>query len=160
MTFLPQLESWKVGKLPEEVLVFGHVEAGAGLVGVFSVAVQGGTGIAAVEVGQQTGQGLPLCGRARVLGLPDVGFLRASYIADPDGVEIVVEAMGAYFFFGTACMDAAVEVNQVVVADTVSPVSVIAMPIVHVFDGHMPTLRRGRTMNDNSVNASHCLFHF
>ena len=150
------MEKWKIGKLPEEVLVFGHVETGAGLVGVFAVAVQGGTGIAAVEVGQQTGQGLPLCGRARVLGLPDVGFLRASHIADPDGVEVVVETMGAYFFFGTARMDAAVEVNEVVVADAL-PQSFL-VPSVYVLYGDVTAFGRGRAMENDFVNTSHWRF--
>ncbi len=50
-------------------------------------------------------------------------------------------------------MDAAVKVNQPVVADAVPFLS--AVHRVYVGYSHVSSFRRGRTMNDNSVNASH-----
>lgn len=54
---------------------------------------------------------------------------------------------------GSTLMDGAVEVNQIVVADTIEFPG--TMPVIHVFDSHIPALRSGSTMNDDLIDCSH-----
>ncbi len=103
---------------------------------------------------------LLLCRRARVLSLFDVVLLRPPDIAYPYGVLVVANAVRPYHGLRASLVYAAVEVNQPVVADTVRPVPFIAVPVVNVLDGDMTAFRRGRTMSDDSVNASHFQFLF
>lgn len=93
------------------------VEAGAGTVGVFVVAVDGGDGVLFHQVLHQLEEGEAL-GFGAGIGWMAVG-IEAADIGDADTVGVVAGAMGTDLLDGAAGMDAAIRVDDIVIADVV-----------------------------------------
>ena len=93
------------------------VEAGAGAVGVLIVAVDGGDGVFFHQVLHQLEEGKALRLGASIGGVA-VG-IEAANIGDADALGVVARTMGTDFFDGTASVDAAVGVDDIVIADVV-----------------------------------------
>lgn len=81
--------------------------------------------------------------------------------ADPDRMCVVSGAMGADFTQVTAAVNAAVQVDDIVVADMLEPLmpdrigpheASLFVPLINLIDGHMPEIRRRGAMNDDSVD--------
>ena len=102
-------------------IVFGEplldVEAGAGTVGVFVMAVDGGDGVLFHQVADELEEGEALGFGAGVGGVA-VG-IEAADISDANALDVVAGAMGADLLDGTARMDAAVGIYDIVIADVV-----------------------------------------
>ena len=169
------------GFILKDIVIFVYVEAGASLgskqaywlvertvltplalavlypfADKFTVAVQRGIGELIVQLLQQAGESLLLLWSARVLGrLAILG--QASYIADTDAMAVMATraAVRSLPLDGSADMDRAVKVNQVMVADAVKFPG--PMPVVHVLDGDQSTLRRSRAVADDFIDFPHGL---
>ena len=128
-------------------------EAGAGAVGVFVVAVDGGDGVLFHEVADELEKGEALGVGAGVGGMA-VGIQSAD-IGDSDGVCIVAGAMGADLLDRAASVDAAVEVDDIVIADVVpAEALVVAADALH---GAVGIGTGGGAMEDDFGDLSHFL---
>ena len=100
-------------------IVFGEplldVEAGAGTVGILIMAVDGGDGVFFLEVFYQLEEGEALGFGAGVGGM-SVG-IEAADISDANALGVVTWAMGTDLFDGTASVDAAIGVDDIMIAD-------------------------------------------
>ena len=93
------------------------IEAGAGFGGVFVVAVDGGDVVLFHQVLHQLEQGEVL-ERGTGVGRASVG-IKAADIGDANAVGVVAWAMGTDLFDGTAGVDAAIGIDDIMIADVV-----------------------------------------
>ena len=108
----------KLGQL--EVIFFAptlDVEARAGFGGVFVVAVDRGDVVLFHQVLHQLNQSKAL-ERGAGVGGAAVG-IKATDIGDADALGVLTWAMGTDLFDGTASVDAAVRVDDIMIADVV-----------------------------------------
>ena len=82
--------------------------------------------------------------------------------ADPYGMRVVSGAMGADFTQVPTAVNAAVQVNHIVVADMLEPLMTdrirpheapLFVPLINLIDRHMAEIRRSGAMNDNAVDS-------
>ena len=142
----------KLGRL--EVVFFAplrDVEAGASAVGVFVVAVDRGDVVFLHQVLHQLEEGEALGFGAGVSGVA-VG-IKAADIGDADGVCIVAWAVGADLLDGTASVDTAVRVHDIVISDVVpAKALVVAADALH---GAIGIGTGGGAMEDDFGDCSH-----
>lgn len=135
--------------------VVGHPEGGAGLRGELVVAVDGGLRVVFPELMQEGSEGVALLGGAGVLGgAPVLG--KASDVADAYAVGIVTLAMGSCFVEGAADVDAAIAIDDVVIAYLAETSG--AMPAVDVGNGVVTSFGGGTAMDDDLGDLSHRTF--
>ena len=136
-------------------IVFGaplrNVEAGAGAVGVFVVAVDGGDGVLFHQVLDELKKGEALGFGAGVGGVT-VG-IEAADIGDADGVCIVAGAVGADSLDRAASVDAAVGVDDIVIADVV-PAKAL-MVAANALHGAVGIGAGGGAMDDDFGDGTH-----
>ena len=140
-----------------KVVIFApllDVEAGTGAVGVFVVAVDGGDGVLFHEVADELEENETLRFGAGVGGVA-VGIQSAD-IGNADGVCIVAGAMGTDMLDGTAGVDAAVGVDDIMIADVVpAKALVVAADALH---GAVGIGTGGGAMDDNFGDGTHDFF--
>ena len=106
------------------------VETWAGSVGELVVAVDGGDGVLFLEVFYQLEEGEAL-GFGAGVGGATVG-IEAADISDANALGVVTWAMGTDLFDGTASVDAAVRVHDIMIAYVVpSEALVVAADALH-----------------------------
>ena len=127
------------------------VETGAGTVGVFVVSVDGDDGMLLHQVLHQLEQGEAL-ERGTGVGRTTVG-IEAADIGDADALGVVAFGMCARLLDRSACVDAAVGVDDIMIAD-VAPAegTVVAADALHRADG---IGARGGAMNDDFGDWAH-----
>ena len=127
------------------------VEAGAGAVGVFIVAVNRGDWVLFHQVLDELEKGEPLRLGAGVGGVA-VG-IKAANIGDSDALEVVAGAVGADLLDRTASVDAAIGIYHIMIAD-VAPAEalVVAAYALHVAVG---LGAGGGAMDDDFGDGSH-----
>ena len=108
-------------------------------------------GIVVFELSDKCLQGFFLFGRPRVLGLAKA--VEPADVADADGVGVVPLAVGAAFGYGPSGMDAAVEVDDEMVAYAAEPA--LAVPLVDVGNGEGLALWRRVAMDDDFRDGPH-----
>ena len=135
--------------------VVGHPEGGAGLGGELVVAVDGGLREVFPELMQEGSEGVALLGGAGVLGGAPV-FGKASDVADAYAVGIVTLAMGSCLVEGAADVDAAIAIDDVVIAYLAETSG--AMPAVDVGNGVVTSFGGGTAMDDDLGDLSHRFF--
>lgn len=96
-------------------------------------------------------QGCLLGRGAGVLGLAVA--VKPSDIADAYGMGIVALAVGTGTLDGSACMDAAIEVDHEVIADVRE--LALQVPLADLLDGDRPAFGRGTAMANYLVDLSH-----
>lgn len=127
------------------------VEAGAGAVGVFVVAVDGGDGMLFHEVADDLEEHKTLCICTGVGGVA-VG-IEAADIGDADALGVVTWAMGTDLFDGATREDAAVGVDDIVIADVAPAEGTVVSPYgFHRTDG---IGARGGAVDDDFGDCSH-----
>lgn len=104
-----------------------------------------------VQLTKEHAQGELLLRRARVLG--SLISTKSTDVANPDGVLVVPEAMGAHLLQRSAMFEVAIEVNDVVIATTIPPL--LAVPAVDVGKAVVLALLRCATMKDDFRYLSH-----
>ena len=132
------------------------IKAGAGFCGVFVVAVDGGDIVLFHQVLHQLKQGKTL-ERGTGISRATVG-IEAADIDDADALGVVAFGMCAGFFYRTASVDAAVRVDDIVIADVVpSEALVVATDALH---GAVGIGAGGGAMDDDFGDCSHGDFFF
>ena len=136
-------------------IVFGEplldIETGAGSVGELVVAVDGGDRVLFHQVMHQLEEGETLGLGAGVGGVA-VG-IEAADIGDADALGVVAGAMGTDFLDGTASVDAAVGVDDIVIADVAPAEGTVVFPYgFHRTDG---IGARGGAMDDDFGDWAH-----
>ena len=139
-------------------IVFGEplldVEAGAGTVGVFVMAVDGGDGVLFHQVADKLEEGEALGFGAGVGGM-SVG-IEAADIGDADALGVVTGAMGTDLFDGTASVDAAVRVDDIMIAYVVP--SEALMVVTDALHGAVGIGTGSGAMDDDFGDCSHFFF--
>ena len=139
-------------------IVFGEplldVETGAGAVGELVVTVDGGDGVLFHQVLHQLEEGEALGFGAGVGGVA-IG-IEAADISDANALGVVAFGMCAGFFYRTASVDAAVRVDDVMIAD-VAPAegTVVAADALNGADS---IGTRGGAMDDDFGDWAHFFF--
>ena len=132
------------------------VDRGAILHGIeVVVAHDHGTGITCVEFFEQRAERSLLRLGTRVGGL--TADVEPALVADADRVGVVFHAVGSDPPFRTACLPRSVTADHVVVADTILPMVVLAMPLVDLVGRTRLVGLYCRTVNDNHCNRSHAV---
>ena len=127
------------------------VETGAGAVGELVVAVDRGDGVFFLEVFYQLEEGETLGFGAGVGGVA-VG-IEAADISDANALGVVALGVCARLLDGSASMDAAIEVDDIVIADVVPAEGTVVSPYgFHRTDG---IGARGGAMDDDFGDCSH-----
>lgn len=130
------------------------VETGAGAVGKLVVAVNGDDRVLFHQVADELKEGEALGFGAGVGGVA-VG-IEAADIGDADAVGVVAGAMGTDLFDGTARVDAAVWVDDVMIADVVpSQAFMVAADALHGAGG---IGAGGGAVDDDFGDCSHFFF--
>ena len=129
------------------------VEAGAGTVGVFVVAVDGGDVVFLHKVLHQLEQGETL-GFGAGVGRATVG-IEAADIGDAYAVCVVAFGMCARLLDRTASVDAAVGVDDVMIADVAPTKGTVVANALHGTDGIRAC---GGAMDDDFSDCSHGVF--
>ena len=134
------------------VLLLG-VETGTFLVDVGEVAVADylGIGIVAPQVLQEEPKSRFLL-RGASVGITAF-FVEASFVADADGVLVVVADMGAGIFLGATFSDLTIAVDIPVVADLLPASGLV--PAVNVVDRDVLRRACARTMEDDVQDFAH-----
>jgi hypothetical protein len=104
-----------------------------------------------LQVANQFAQGFALLRRAGVLWVP--GCVQPAYIANAYTVSVVVHHVRAYLFYWSACVYAAVSVDNIVVAYT--PKAARFVPAVYIGYRVVAALFGRATVYDNVVYLSH-----
>ena len=140
----------------EVVAVFLAVEAGAVFVDAFELAVahDGCAGVAGLQVAEQGDEGGTL---GRGAGVGFAAFLvEAAFVADTDGVGIVVTGMDAYLAFIAGLVEGAVAFDVVVIAYAlVVEAGVVTFP--ESLYGEALVAAGGRAVDDDEVDFAHDL---
>ncbi len=127
------------------------VETGAGSVGELAMAVDGGDRVLFPQVLHQLEEGETL-GFGAGVGRATVG-IEAADIGDADALGVVAMAMCTDLLDGTARMDAAVWVDDVMIADVVpSQAFMVAADALHSADS---VGARGGAVDDDFGDCSH-----
>ena len=127
------------------------IKAGAGFGGVFVVTVDGGDGVLFLEVFYQLEEGETL-GFGTGVGGVAVG-IEAADIGDADALGVVTGAMGTDLFDGTASVDAAVRVHDIMIAYVVpAEALVVAADALH---GAVGIGAGGGAVDDDFGDLSH-----
>ena len=130
------------------------VETGAGTVGELVVAVDGGDGVLFLEVFYQLEEGEALGFGAGVSGM-SIGIESAD-IDDADALGVVAWAMGTDLLNGAARVDAAVRIDDIMIADvTPAEGTVVAADALHGADSVGAC---GGAMDDYFGDCSHFFF--
>ena len=130
------------------------IETGAGTVGKLVVAVDGGDRVLFHQVMHQLEEGETLGFGAGVGGVA-VG-IEAADIGDADALGVVTGAMGTNVFDGAARVDAAVGVDDIVIADVVpAEALMLAADALH---GAVGIGAGGGAMDDDFGDCSHFLW--
>ena len=130
------------------------IKTGAGFDGVFVVAVDGGDVVLLHQVLHQLEQGETLGFGAGVGGVA-VG-IKATDIGDADAVGVVAGAMGSSLFDGTASVDAAVGVDDIMIANVVpAEALMVAADALH---GAVGIGSGGGAVDDDFGDGSHFFF--
>ena len=130
------------------------VETGAVSVGKLVVAVDGGDGVLFHQVLHQMEEGETL-GFGAGVGGAAVG-IEAADISDANALGVVTWAMGTDLFDGTASVDAAIGVDDVMIADVVPAEGTVVSPYgFHRTDG---IGARGGAVDDDFGDCSHGAF--
>ena len=129
------------------------VEAGAALEDAGEVAVADNLGlrIGLLEVFEQEPEGGLLLGSTGVDFTATVVF--AADVADTDGMLVVVLDMGTGILLGTARMDAAILIDDPVVAAAGPALGLV--PVVDVLDGDLLGRIGGGAVDDNPLDILH-----
>ena len=127
------------------------VEAGAGTVGVFVMAVDGGDGVLFHQVADELEEGEALGFGAGVGGM-SVG-IEAADISDANALGVVTWAMGTDLFDGTASVDAAVRIDDIMIADVAPTKGTVVA--ANAFHGAVGIGARGGAMDDDFGDCSH-----
>ena len=130
------------------------VETGTGTVGVFVMAVDGGDGVLFHQVADKLKEGETL-GFGTGVGGVAVG-IEAADIGDADALGVVTGAMGTDLFDGTASVDAAVRVDDIMIANVV-PAETL-MVAADALDGAVGIGSGGGAMDDDFGDCSHFFF--
>lgn len=127
------------------------VEAGAGTVGEFVVAVDGGDIVFLHQVSDELEEGEAL-GFGAGVGRATVG-IKAADIGDADAVGVVAFGMCAGLLYRSASMDAAIGVDDVMIADvTPAEGTVVAADALHSADSVGAC---GGAVDDDFSDCSH-----
>ena len=138
----------------EVVAVFLAVEAGAVFVDAFEfvVALDDGVGVAGFQAAEQGDESFAL-GRGAGVGCV-ASLVEAAFVADADGVGIVVEGMHADLAFIASLVEAAVALDVVVIAYAlVVEAGVVTFP--EPLDGEALVAAGGRAVDDDEVDFAH-----
>lgn len=127
------------------------IEAGAGTVGELAMAVDGGDRVLFPQVLHQLEEGETL-GFGAGVGRATVG-IKAAGIGYADAVGVVAGAMGSYLLDGAARMDAAIRVDDIVIADVV-PAKAL-MVATDTLDGAVGIGAGGGAVDDDFGDCSH-----
>ena len=149
-SFIIGLLVWHVIVL-EVVSVLAARERGAGFVDAFEFAVAHDLGIGVVDLqgAEQGDEGSALGRRAGVGG---AAFLvEASFVADADGVGIVVAGVHADLVFVAGLEDLTVFFDEVVVADAFAVEAGVVAGFEH-FNSETLVAAVCRTVNDNEID--------
>ncbi len=137
--------------LPSPLL---DIKTGAGFGGVFVVAVDGGDGVLFLEVFYQLEEGEALGFGAGVSGVA-VGIESAD-IGDADALGVVAGTMSTDLFDRTAGVDAAVGIDDIVIADVVpAEAHMVAADALH---GAVGIGAGGGAVDDDFGDCSHFFF--
>ncbi len=128
-----------------------HIKAGTGFGGELPMSVDRGSGKPLLQFTDQRQQRCLLGCGAGVLGL--AVSVKPSDIADAYGMGIVALAVGTGTLDGSACVDAAIEVDHEVVAD-VRELS-LQMPLPDLLYGNMLPFPRCGAVDNDLIDASH-----
>ena len=127
------------------------VEAGTGAVGVLVVSVDGGDGVLFHQVLDELKEGEAL-GFSSGVGRVAVG-IEAADIGDADALGVVTGAVGADLLNGTANVDAAVWVDDIMIADVVpAEAFMVATDALH---GAFSIGTGGGAVDDDFGDGSH-----
>ena len=111
-----------------------------------TVAHDGSIGIVFLEGTEEGDEGRPLL---RGAGVGSLAFLvQASFIADADGMGIVVSGMHADLFLFAGLIDLSVFLDVVVIADALVMETGV-MAVTQPIDGETLVAARGTAMNDD-----------
>ena len=130
------------------------VEAGAGTVGVFVMAVDRGDRVLFRQVADELKESETLGFGAGVGGVA-VG-IEAADIGDANALGVVTWAMGTDLFDGTASVDAAIGVDDIMIADVV-PAEAL-MVSADALHGAVGIGAGGGAMDDDFGDCSHFFF--
>jgi hypothetical protein len=101
---------------------------------------------------QERGECGDLRGGAGVLRNLRLALGETADVADAERARVVPLDVGSWLVVGTALLDRAIELDDVVVADLLE--AALAVPAVDVGCVKVLALAGGRTVNDNEVDAS------
>lgn len=136
-------------------IVFGEplldVETGTGSVGELVVAVDGGDGMLFHEVADDLEEHKTLCICTGVGGVA-VG-IEAADISDANALGVVTWAMGTDLFDGTARADAAIMIDDIMIADVVPAETLVVSS--YGFHGAVGIGTGGGAMDDDFGDCSH-----
>ena len=139
-------------------IVFGEplldVETGTGSVGELVVSVDGGDGVLFHQVTDELEEGEALGFGAGVGGM-SVG-IEAADIGDANALGVVTWAMGTDLFDGTASVDAAVRVHDIMIAYVV-PAEAL-MVVTDALHGTVGIGTGSGAMDDDFGDCSHFFF--
>ena len=112
----------------------------------FTMTHDGGIGVVFLKGTEEGDEGRTLLGGAGVGGL--AFLVQASFIADADGMGIVVSGMHANLFFFACLVDLSVFLDVVVIADALVMEAGV-MAVTQPIDGETLVAARGTAMNDD-----------
>ena len=81
-------------------------------------------------------------------------LVQTAFIADADGVGVVVKGVHANLFFGTSLIDLTIALDVVVITDAFA-VETGIMAVAEHIDGEALVAARGTAVNDNQVYCTH-----
>ena len=116
-----------------------------------------GIGIVDLQGAEQGDEGCTL-GRSAGVGRTALS-IQSAFIADADGVGIIVAGVHTHLFFCASLIDLAIALNVIVVADAFAMEAGIVAATEH-FDGKPLVAARSRTVNNNQINLSHIFIFF
>ncbi len=127
------------------------VETGAGAVGELVVSVDGGDRVLFPQVSDELEEGEALGFGAGVGGV--TVSIKTADIGDADAVGVVTWAMGTDLFDGTASVDAAIGVDDIMIADVAPAEGTVVSPYgFYRTDG---VGARGGAMDDDFGDCAH-----
>lgn len=108
-------------------------------------------GIGAMEFGEEGVERCLLLFGARVARI--AAHVKPSFVADADGMGVVILAVGADSGLWTACLDGAIATDDVVVADALPPS--LPVPVVDLGGGGCLAGTHGGAVDDEERDGSH-----
>ena len=138
----------------EVVTVLRHLEAGAGLVDAFELAVAHdfGSGIVHLQRSEQGYQGGALLWGSGVGLAPSL--VQSSLVADADGVGIVVEGVHAYFLLRSCLVELAITGDVVVVADALA-VEFLVVALTELVNREVLVAAGSAAVDDDEIDSTH-----